>query len=140
MSAGVRVRRLGPWRLVPVMVLAGLLHVLGCAHGPQAAGVPRSDTPSAVAVPGAVHAHPAVPSADVPCRHGGGASCTGADEPAVAGARADLPAPAAAEDPVLPGCGTGRNGAGVRECRAVGPGGTGADRGSGRAALGIWRA
>ncbi|KOU70334.1 hypothetical protein ADK61_34540 [Streptomyces sp. XY66] len=120
-----------------VMVLAGLLHVLGCAHGPQAAGAPRTDTLAVVTAP--AHGHPAAPVADVLCDHGAGAGCTGVDEPAVVGSRADLPTFVACRALVAPDCTTGQLHR-AREHRARSPGGTRADHGRQRAALGIWRA
>ncbi|KOV40716.1 hypothetical protein ADK98_29170 [Streptomyces sp. H036] len=120
-----------------VMVLAGLLHVLGCAHGPQAAGAPRTDTLAVVTAP--AHGHPAAPAADVLCDHGSGAGCTGVDEPAVAGSRADLSSLVAGDAPAAPDSETRRQLPRAREHRARSPGGS-ADHGRQRAALGIWRA
>ncbi|MCX5418062.1 hypothetical protein [Streptomyces sp. NBC_00059] len=134
--------RFGLSRLVLVTVLAGLLHMLGCAHGPQAAGLPRPDTLAAVTA-AAPHGHADAP-ADVAagedlCSHGAGAGC-GVDEPAAAGPRADLPAPEAEGGLVLSGCGAWWQALASQASCAAGPGGHHAGHTRTRAALGIWRA
>ncbi|MCX4681112.1 hypothetical protein OG413_38570 [Streptomyces sp. NBC_01433] len=130
-----------PRLLVLITVLAGLLHVLGCAHGPQAAGMPRTDTVAAVAATTSPNAHPAgasVVAAPALCGHGAAAECTGVDEPAEAGPRADLPAPPAADDGLLPREGARWQGAkGRARCRAGGA--HPAEHSRARAELGVWR-
>lgn len=129
-----------PWRLVLVTVMAGLLHVLGCAHGPQTDGV-RIDTLATVTVAAADHARPAVPAAAAElCDHGGALGCTGADEPATAGPRADLPVPAPTDDAAFPAGDAWAQGARSRAPCARASGGHPAGHSRTRAMLGVWRA
>ncbi|MFD7292923.1 hypothetical protein ACFV9W_06505 [Streptomyces sp. NPDC059897] len=73
-----RDRRAGTWAgAVLVVLLAALLHVLCCAHGPASAGSGRADTVAAVSY-AADHDHAACAPA-----HEGGEECRGADEPSV---------------------------------------------------------
>ncbi|MEE1792190.1 hypothetical protein PUR28_15660 [Streptomyces sp. BE308] len=131
-----------PRLLVLITVLAGLLHVLGCAHGPQAAGMPRADTVAAVAATTSPNVHPAGASvaavAAALCDHGAAVECTGVDEPAEAGPRADLPAPPAADDGLLPGEGACRQAAKSRARWCAG-GAHPAEHSRARAELGVWR-
>ncbi|WP_405708161.1 MULTISPECIES: hypothetical protein [unclassified Streptomyces] len=126
------------WRLVPVMVLAGLLHLLGCAHGAQAAGAPRADSlPVVTAVPFS-HLRPSAAGVSALCDHGITVECA-ADEPAAVGPRTDpllLPAlggeplgadavrasPVRSRAPCCGNCGEGH-----------------AEHGRTRAVLGVWR-
>ncbi|CAM5486304.1 hypothetical protein GCM10010329_68240 [Streptomyces spiroverticillatus] len=130
-STGLRGPRPALWRLVLVTVLAGLLHLLGCAHGPQASGAVRADT-----LPGTSASAYPPPTAAVssPCTHGTDAGCAGDDEPAASSSRTDLPPPALVERPVL-------DRAAVRREASVGlsPLPDGGDPGRVRAALGVWR-
>ncbi|OKI32153.1 hypothetical protein A6A29_21640 [Streptomyces sp. TSRI0281] len=130
-----------PRLLVLITVLAGLLHVLGCAHGPQAAGMPRTDTVAAVAATTSPSVHPAgvsVAAAAALCDHGAAVECTGVDEPAEAGPRADLPPPPAADDRLLPGEGAWWQAAKSRARWCEG-GAHPAEHSRARAELGVWR-
>ncbi|MFE9252239.1 hypothetical protein [Streptomyces sp. NPDC007088] len=139
MRAGRRVPRSVLWRLALVTVVAGLLHLLGCAHGAQAAGLPRTDSLPVAAAAAFPHTHPAVVSAPAPCDHGTAVGCAGVDEPAAAGPRTGLPVPPAtgggplmaAPAPAAPG----RSRASRRGEGGEGP----AEHGRTRAVLGVWR-
>ncbi|MGW2181865.1 hypothetical protein ACWCXX_27970 [Streptomyces sp. NPDC001732] len=138
MRAGLRVPRPVLWRLVPVMVLAGLLHLLGCAHGAQADGLSRADSLPVVAAVSSPPAPP--PAADVSalCDHCVVAECA-ADEPAAAGPRTDLLLP-----PALGGEPLGTDAAEPPPVKSRAPcrGHGGEERtehGRTRAVLGVWR-
>nr|AHE39790.1 hypothetical protein pFRL5_127c [Streptomyces sp. F8] len=141
--AGLRVPRRGLWRLALVTVLAGLLHLLGCAHGPQATGLPRTDTLTAI-TSGIPHTHLAaatvVAGAAELCDHGGAAGCIGGDEPAAAGPRTDLPAPPIADDGLLRAAG-GAWWRSVHSRASCGADSSGrlSDHSRTHAVLGVWR-
>jgi hypothetical protein len=134
-SVGAYRPRPALWRLVMVTVLAGLLHVLGCAHGPQVSGAAQADTLPGVAASVSAYAPPAVVVATL-CTHGSDTGCAGDDEPATSAGRADLPVPALGGG--LVECGA----AGVRRMPGLqaleGDGGCRAQSRA-RAALGVWR-
>ncbi|MEW2221530.1 hypothetical protein AB0939_19920 [Streptomyces sp. NPDC006990] len=75
------------------VVLLGVLHVLGCAHGAQAPTGARADSFSATAgaSPQGRTGAPALRSADEH-RHGS-AECSGVDEPGVVGQGSPVPGP-----------------------------------------------
>ncbi|MFB7918402.1 hypothetical protein [Streptomyces sp. NPDC056061] len=139
MRVGLRVPR-PVLRLVLLTVLAGLLHLLGCAHGVQPAGLPRADSLPVVAVVAASSSHvlPAAAGVSAPGDHGIAVECA-ADEPAAAGPRAELFLPPAFGGELLvpdaawallvgsraPRCGNGSEGR--------------AEHGRTRAVLGVWR-
>lgn len=142
MWTGLRVSRPVLWRLVLVTVLAGLLHLLGCAHGAQAAGLPRADSLAAVSASACPHAHggPAVRFTDpVLCDHGAGMGCAGVDEHAAYGPRADLPAPPAVDDGLLLPGDVERQSAMSRAFCGIKGGGYQAENRRTRAVLGVWR-
>ncbi|MGW7417277.1 hypothetical protein [Streptomyces sp. NPDC054863] len=131
-------------RLVLVTVLAALLHVLGCAHGPQPAGLERTDTLTAVAPTASERAVAPVRSAGEPTPaapgYGSGApQCADEDEPATAGPQVTVPAHplnAAARVPRT----DGREPVPGRAPRCGREGGhSGQEHGRVRAVLGIWR-
>ncbi|MEV7085724.1 hypothetical protein AB0O07_07495 [Streptomyces sp. NPDC093085] len=123
-------------------VLAALLHVLGCAHGPVL-GAP----PSGVAAGLVVSAAPAPPGAPAGDRAGrashGAASCADADEPSVLPQRTELTAAPAADRPLPLDTAEPEEAAppGWHSCGpGSGPGGYGtAGEQRRRAALGVWR-
>ncbi|MEV7872167.1 hypothetical protein AB0P17_40065 [Streptomyces sp. NPDC088124] len=124
-------------------VLAALLHVLGCAHGPVPAA-PSAGVPAGLSVvayqPSA--GEPALPAAGCAGRASHGAStCTDTDEPSVLPQRPDGFA-AATADRTLPGGTAVRNTAAppVHPARDGAPAGAGAEPDHRRrAALGVWR-
>ncbi|MFC9652262.1 hypothetical protein ACFV9P_01770 [Streptomyces sp. NPDC059892] len=130
-------------RVVLLTVLAALLHVLGCAHGPvSAAPLPSTATPTAAVA--AQYPAPGLPATPVAGCAGrvshGAAACTDADEPSLLPQRPDaslvpltVDGPDAADTAV-------RNPVGVRAQAARGdaPGGRGTEQRR-RAALGVWR-
>ncbi|MFF2328685.1 MULTISPECIES: hypothetical protein [unclassified Streptomyces] len=139
----MRVRRLvpraAPWRLVLVTVLAGLLHLLGCAHGAQAAGLPRADSLPAVGAVSSPHTHPVAAATSTLCDHGAAVGCTDVDEPAAAGPRADLPVPPATGGGLLIPDPAGTMPARSRApCGNEGSGAI-AEHSRARAVLGVWR-
>ncbi|MFD7863122.1 hypothetical protein [Streptomyces sp. NPDC059783] len=120
---------------VVCVLLAALLHVLGCAHGPTAVSPLRADTlPSAAAAQ--VLCGPAAPT--VPDTPAPEAHCPGLDQPVLQAP--PVPEPAAAG----PG-GTWSGPAAPAPVRAAParprdvPGRPEPPAGRGRAALGIWR-
>ncbi|MFE2037100.1 hypothetical protein ACFXBB_28405 [Streptomyces scopuliridis] len=129
--------------VVLLTVLAALLHVLGCAHGPvSAAPLQSAAMPTASVAPQyPALGHPAAPVAGCAGRAShGAASCTDADEPSVLPQRPDAPAvPLTVDGPDAVDIAV-RNPMGPRAHAA------GEDPGSGRgteqrrrAALGVWR-
>ncbi|MFE4538470.1 hypothetical protein ACFRKB_25920 [Streptomyces scopuliridis] len=132
--------------VVLLTVLAALLHVLGCAHGPVSAAPVQSASMSTAAVapqspgPGAL-GHRTAPVAGCAGRAShGAASCTDADEPSVLPQRPDtfavpltVDGPDAADTAV-------RNPMGPRAhaARENGPSGRDTEHRR-RAALGVWR-
>ncbi|MFJ2111956.1 hypothetical protein ACIOEX_08600 [Streptomyces sp. NPDC087850] len=140
-SAGLHLSRAVSWRLVLATVLAGLLHLLGCAHGPQFSGLPRADTPVAVAdltpVPTG-HSVRTTRTVELSER-GGAAACTGVDEPAAAGPRAPLPAPPTTGAGVVPAGGARCEPPRSREPDSAGDDRDHAEHSRTRAVLGVWR-
>ncbi|RYJ30010.1 hypothetical protein CU044_1364 [Streptomyces sp. L-9-10] len=124
-------------------VLAALLHVLGCAHGPVSAAPLRSvATPTAaVASPYPAPGHPPAPVAGCAGRAShGAASCTDTDEPSLLPQRPDAsPVPLTVDGPHAPDTAV-RNPMGARAQAARGdtPGGRCTEQRR-RAALGVWR-
>ena len=91
--AGRRDRRTGSWAgAVLVVLLAALLHVLCCAHGPASASSGRADTVAAVS-----HGHAHDTGACDPGHHEGDEECRGADEPSVQAPRGIQVAPDAVQ-------------------------------------------
>ncbi|MFJ1910866.1 hypothetical protein ACIOGX_02900 [Streptomyces sp. NPDC088147] len=129
--------------LVLLTVLAALLHVLGCAHGPVSAAPLRSVAAptAAVATQYPAPGRPSTPVAGCAGRAShGAASCTDADEPSLLPQRPDAsPVPLTADGPNAPDTAV-RNAMGARAPAARGdaPGGRGAEQRR-RAALGVWR-
>ncbi|MFE2945055.1 hypothetical protein ACFXKG_39395 [Streptomyces sp. NPDC059255] len=128
---------------VLLTVLAALLHVLGCAHGPVPAA-PSAGVPAGLSVVAyqLSAGGPALPAAGCAGRASHGASsCTDADEPSVLPQRPDGFA-AATADRTLPGDTAVRNTAvpPVHPARDGAPAGAGAEPDHRRrAALGVWR-
>ncbi|MFZ3561799.1 hypothetical protein [Streptomyces sp. BH055] len=95
-----RDRRAGSWAgAALVVLLAALMHVLCCAHGPAPASSGRADTVAAVSC-AADHDHAACdPRAAHPSHpaHEGDEECRGADEPSVQAPRGIQLAPDAAQ-------------------------------------------
>ncbi|MDX3854587.1 hypothetical protein [Streptomyces sp. AK02-01A] len=129
-------------------VLAALLHVLGCAHGPVSAAPLRNAPMTAVATPDAAAAvsgapasgHAPAPTACAGRAAHGAASCTDADEPSVLSQRTDESAVPPAVDAVSAADTVVRDAA-RRPARARPAGesaGAGTDQRQ-RAALGVWR-
>ncbi|MEU3184214.1 hypothetical protein ABZ707_08370 [Streptomyces sp. NPDC006923] len=122
-------------------VLAALLHVLGCAHGPVSAAPLRNAPMAAVATPGTMPSgHTPAPVACAGRAAHGAASCTDADEPSVLSQRTDESAVPPSVDAVSAADAAVRD-AVRRPARARPAGesaGSGADRRR-RAALGVWR-
>ncbi|MFF9352477.1 hypothetical protein [Streptomyces sp. NPDC014734] len=138
MRAGLRVPRPVPWWLMPAMVLAGLLHLIGCAHGAQPAGLPRADSLPVVAAVPFSHPRPAAAGISAPCDHDIGVECA-ADEPATAGPRAALlPPPALGGDLLVPDAVRPPSVGSRAPCR-VNSGEGCAEHGRTRAVLGVWR-
>ncbi|SMF84494.1 hypothetical protein SAMN02745830_06806 [Streptomyces sp. Amel2xC10] len=82
-----------------VVLLAALVHVLACAHGPAAAGAGRAD--ALLVVSAASCGEPAAPGGDAALQGldpsgGGGAHCSGADGPTAGPPRDIAPAAEAA--------------------------------------------
>ncbi|MFF0227295.1 hypothetical protein [Streptomyces sp. NPDC004629] len=124
-----------------VVLLAALVHLLGCAHGPLPAGSVRADTPLLVeAACGQVPPPPPVVTVTRPAPPSGDdlAQCWDTDEPTVQPPRDiaspvpavdEAAAPAAADDE-SPTAGTGP---------PAGPAPGPAAAGRSRARLGVWR-
>ncbi|MFJ2740821.1 hypothetical protein ACIO3O_14235 [Streptomyces sp. NPDC087440] len=134
-SVGTRGPRPVLWRLVLITVLAGLLHVLGCAHGPQFSGAVPADTVTGAASYAQEVSY--APEASPVCTHGADAGCAGDDEPAASTGRTDLPLPALGEGLSMPWSGAGPWG--QEGSAAVVLGSSPGDRGRARAVLGVWR-
>ncbi|MEW1757579.1 hypothetical protein AB0393_13825 [Streptomyces cyaneofuscatus] len=85
--AGRRVSRLGMWsEAVLAVLLAVLVHLLACAHGPVLTGGERADSIAAVSSPSCDQPPPPLtyPAGQVPQPSGGGdRQCVGGDEPSV---------------------------------------------------------
>lgn len=93
--AGRRDRRTGSWAgAVLVVLLAALLHVLCCAHGPASASSGRADTVAAVSH-GHAHDHGACDPGHP--AHEGDEECRGADEPSMQAPRCIQVAPDAVQ-------------------------------------------
>ncbi|WP_326810098.1 hypothetical protein OIE62_36600 [Streptomyces scopuliridis] len=132
--------------VVLLTVLAALLHVLGCAHGPvSAAPVPSAAMPTtAVAPQSPALGHATEPVAGCAGRAShGAASCTDADEPSVLPQRPDasvapltVDGPDAADTAVRNPMGPRAHAA--REDGRGGRGGRDTEQRR-RAALGVWR-
>ncbi|WP_159042106.1 hypothetical protein [Streptomyces sp. TP-A0875] len=127
---------------VLVVLLAALVHLLGCAHGPTPGPAPRADALAAApAAPGGL-LPPEPPRAEA-AGHGAPASgtwspCGDADQPTVRGPREPEPAgaglsaaPAAGAPAVLSPAAPGQPSG---PARAAAP-----DAGRTRAGLGVWR-
>ncbi|MFF3755354.1 hypothetical protein ACFYYH_33755 [Streptomyces sp. NPDC002018] len=131
-------------RVALVTALAGLLHLLGCAHGPQPAGVERSDTLAAVTSTGseadsAASVFTAAAVRATPDRHDA-AGCADVDEPATASPRVDVQArPWAGGGMHLPEAADGESARGRAPCRAGEDRRSRAEYGRTRAVLGVWR-
>ncbi|MFJ9030717.1 hypothetical protein ACIRQP_19745 [Streptomyces sp. NPDC102274] len=129
--------------VVLLTVLAALLHVLGCAHGPVSAASLRSAAaPTAAVAPQySAPGHPATPVAGCAGRAShGAASCTDTDEPGLLPQRPDAStAPLAVDGPNAADTAV-RNPMSARAHAERGDarGGRGAEQRR-RAALGVWR-
>ncbi|WNI26128.1 hypothetical protein [Streptomyces sp. ITFR-16] len=110
MGAGRRAGRLGMWpEAVLAVLLAILVHVLACAHGPVLTGGERADSIAALSVPSCDEPPPPLtyPAGQVPQPgEGEGRECVGGDEPGVQVQRAVQQADAAVCDE-LPGVPSG---------------------------------
>ncbi|WP_329377984.1 hypothetical protein [Streptomyces sp. NBC_01716] len=134
-------RRAGWWALACLLtVLAAVVHIFVCAHGPQSPGAGGADSLSAVrpvAAPAlVVHGGSASVDADRAADGSVFAHCPGADQPGWVQQDSQLKPPAMvvrAETVVLP---TGVSCAGSRAGSA---GGRRAPPDDGRAGLGVWR-
>lgn len=93
--SGWRCARPALWaRAALCVVLAALIHVLGCAHGPAPAGTERSDailTVAATCEQATNSAHGAA-LGSAGHHHGGFSACSGVDEPSIQAPR-DIGAP-----------------------------------------------
>ncbi|WP_183091261.1 hypothetical protein [Streptomyces radicis] len=135
-------RRSAPWLAAALLVVvAGVVHLLACAHGPGGAGQGRVD---ALALASAAPAHAHLPpggsaEATAGCATHHGAACEGADEPAAPAEReSSAPQPGGEQSTlaVPPGVGACQAPVGRSPAFACG---RAADPGAGRAALGVWR-
>jgi hypothetical protein len=123
-----------------VVLLAALLHLLGCAHGPAASEVARADTPLLVTATCGPTCTPATSSdmPPAPAPGEGRAHCWDGDEPTVQPPRG-VSSPVPGVDVTAPSAGEGgrlspaRTGPPVES--APGP----ATAGRARARLGVWR-
>ncbi|WP_435208983.1 hypothetical protein [Streptomyces sp. bgisy034] len=124
---------------VLVLLLAALLHVLACAHGPTPAGEVRADTPLVAAVCGQTpHDQQQAGTGQSAPYHDSDAHCWGGDEPTVQPPRDVTPALPVVHDAV-PGGHTAVPAPPSRPGPApVAFGGPSA--GHARALLGVWRA
>ncbi|MFI6935860.1 hypothetical protein [Streptomyces sp. NPDC050287] len=124
-----------------VLLLAGLLHLLACAHGPTPTGTVRADAlPVASAVScGPVERASGGPAAQDPGSGEGGATeCRGADVPTVQPPREIAPAAAAAQHG-LPGTCLDAPPDAVRRAAPAPARSTAFSDSSERARLGVWR-
>ncbi|MCZ1011000.1 hypothetical protein O1L68_34720 [Streptomyces lydicus] len=122
------------------MVLAALIHVLGCAHGPAPAGTGRADTFLAVssACSQVTETTEGTP-AESPGHGGhGSAECSGADEPSVQAPRS-IGAPEQSAVAPRPGDVAMVTGASAAVRPHVGNDSAGAAHGHTRALLGVWQ-
>ncbi|MFD3482299.1 hypothetical protein [Streptomyces sp. NPDC058665] len=135
-------RRAGWWAPACLLtVLAAVVHIFVCAHGPQSSGAGGADSLSAVrpvAVPALVVAQGGRAAVDTDRAADGSvfAHCPGADQPGWVQQDSQLKPPAMAvraETVLLP---TGVSGAGSRAGAARG---RRAPPDDGRAGLGVWR-
>ncbi|KAA6203922.1 MULTISPECIES: hypothetical protein [Streptomyces] len=143
MGAGHRGSRLGVWpEAVLVVLLAILVHLLACAHGPVLVGAERADSIAALSTPSCDDPPPPLtyPAGQAPePEEGGDRPCVGGDEPSVQVSRAVQQADAAVCDVLLPGVPSGSS----TDCAWHRPqpptcsGGLPAQQK--RACLGVWR-
>ncbi|MFE7979458.1 hypothetical protein [Streptomyces shenzhenensis] len=123
-----------------VVLLAALIHLLGCAHGPVSAGAARADTPlSATAACGPVSPPPAV-AVTQPAPPSGGdlAHCRDGDGPTVQPPR-DIASPVPAVDGAAPAVAAADKLPAPKTGPPAGPAPGPATAGRSRARLGVWR-
>ncbi|UNO43520.1 hypothetical protein [Streptomyces sp. MST-110588] len=132
-------RPTGPAAAVLAVVLVGVLHVLGCAHGPQSGAGARTDAFAGASWTASSDGPESFDRASGPAPSHGGVSpeCDVVDPPGLSGGRAAVAAPAcvgvAAVPVMVPP--PGRWAAGAARQPRAGPLGERL-----RAALGVWRA
>lgn len=141
-EAGRRAGRLGRWpEVVLAVLLAILVHLLACAHGPVLTGGERADSIAALSTPSCDQPPPPLtyPAGQAPQPGGGGEQqCVGGDEPSVQAQRGLHQADAAVCDE-LPGVPSG-SGVGCGWHRPPPPHcSAGLPAQQKRACLGVWR-